>query len=299
MPEGHSIHRLAAAMTELFGHTTPSLSSPQGRFAEGASLLNGLQAGSAQAWGKHFLWPFGHDRQIGDPDGSWLHVHLGLYGSWSFDGDQTFVAEHTIGAPRLRIGEREITGHVSTSWTPPVPRDTVRLRVESDHGIADLTGPNQCRVLNGAEVNALVAKLGPDPLRNDDGDRDEFIRRAKKRRVPLGQLVMDQSVVAGPGNIYRADCLFRTGISPYRTGINVSEKRLGLLWDDLVTAMNDGVRDGFIHTRPAHVTTRGDEKDEHFAVYHRTGRPCHECRTPISQADMAGRKLYWCRSCQR
>lgn len=303
MPEGHTVHRLAGALTELFSGQRPAVTSPQGRFSQGAERLTGRMALPAHAWGKHFFMPFSHDPapvSLGDDGPDWLHVHLGLYGSWSFAGDRHFVAEDTIGAPRRRIGERESLGGVSDEWEPPEPRDTVRVRLAHEHGIADLTGPNQCQVLTGSDVRSIVSRLGPDPIRNDPGDRERFTSLVRRRRVPVGQLVLDQAVAAGPGNIYRADCLWRVGIHPLRPGNRVSEARLGLLWDDLVVAMREGVRDGFIQTNPLEFSPSdpADENDRRFAVYHRTGRPCWRCGTPVADSMLAGRRLFWCPGCQ-
>lgn len=305
MPEGHTVHRLAGALTELFSGLRPSVTSPQGRFAQGAARLDGRVALPAHAWGKHFFMPFADEPmavELGDDGPDWLHVHLGLYGSWSFDGDESFIAEHTIGAPRRRIGEREIDDERPVAeWEPPEPRGTVRIRLAQEHGIADLTGPNQCQILDGSGVRTILSRLGPDPIRDDPGDRERFTRLARRRRVPIGQLVLDQSVAAGPGNIYRADCLWRVGIHPFRPGSRVSEARLGLLWNDLVLAMREGKRDGIILTNPSEYVPADplDEEDRRFAVYHRTGRPCWRCGTAIAEADMAGRRLFWCPGCQR
>ncbi|AZQ77789.1 Fpg/Nei family DNA glycosylase [Flaviflexus ciconiae] len=309
MPEGHTVHRLAGALTELFSGLRPKITSPQGRFAQGAAKLDGQVALPAEAWGKHFFMPFAPEPmtvELGEDGPDWLHVHLGLYGSWSFDGDTEFIAEDTIGAPRRKIGEQEKLAEgdderVMTDWEPPIPRDTVRIRLAQEHGIADLTGPNQCRVLDGSGVRTVLNRLGPDPLRNYPGDRERFISLVRKRRVPVGQLVLDQAVTAGPGNIYRADCLFRVGINPLRPGNRVSEARLGLLWDDLVSAMNEGKRDGIILTNPPEYVPEdpADEDDRRFAVYHRTGRACWRCGTKIVESDMAGRRLFWCPGCQR
>lgn len=287
-------------MTELFAGHTPTATSPQGRFAAGAARISGEQAGIAHAWGKHLFWPFTVPHaELGDDGPLWLHVHLGLYGSWTFDGDETFVATRSIGAPR-KVGEAETERDLATDWVPAPPKGAVRLRLATAHGNADLTGPAKCDLLTGAEVRTILDRLGPDPLRNEPGDRERFITSVRKRKVPVGQLVLDQKVVAGPGNIYRADCLFRTGINPMRLGVNVSATRLGHLWDDLVVAMGEGRATGIIDTNPREfVDPAADETDQRFAVYHRTGRPCHRCGTPISQADMAGRNLFWCPSCQR
>lgn len=305
MPEGHTIHRLAGALTEFFSGLRPTVTSPQGRFAQGAALLDGRVALPAHAWGKHFFMPF-HDEpgsvELGEDGPDWLHVHLGLYGSWSFDGDEHFIADETIGAPRRRIGEREIGADGTAGvWNPPPPRDTVRVRLEQDHGVADLTGPNQCRILDGGGVREVLRRLGPDPIRNDPGDREQFVALVRRRRTPVGQLVMDQAIAAGPGNIYRADCLWRVGINPFRPGSRVSEARLGALWDDLVGAMREGKRDGIILTNPPEFAPEDplDEVDRRFAVYQRSGRPCWRCGTAVAEADMAGRRLFWCPGCQR
>lgn len=318
MPEGHSIHRLAAAITELFSGSAVRASSPQGRFSAGAALVDGHVPLPAQAWGKHLFIPFVSAEQATDAEAdlggigelgsdipTWIQIHLGLYGSWTFSGDSIFAGSSSIGAPRRKIGEGDDTVSEADDavWEAPTPRETVRLRLETPHGVGDLTGPNQCRILNGGEVREILSRLGPDPLRNDDGDRTEFIRRARKRRSPIGGLVMDQSVIAGPGNIYRAECLFRVGIHPYRQGAKVSAQRLGLLWDDLVDTMNDGVRTGKIWTVPDELAPvepiDGDDEASRFAVYHRTGRPCLRCGSKINEALMQGRRLFWCPGCQR
>lgn len=99
MPEGHSVHRLARQFTDVFGGRRIRATSPQGRFAEGAALLDGQVLERARAHGKHFFADVS--------GGHVLHVHLGMYGAWTFGGDQDFAAASSIGAPR-RIGEREV-----------------------------------------------------------------------------------------------------------------------------------------------------------------------------------------------
>ena len=108
MPEGHTIHRLAAALSELYAGRRLAVSSPQGRFAAGAARLNGLVLLGARAHGKHLFLPFAPAADLPLDDGAvvWLRVHLGLYGAWTFDGDAEFTAPHAIGAPRRRVGER-------------------------------------------------------------------------------------------------------------------------------------------------------------------------------------------------
>ncbi|SEA58520.1 formamidopyrimidine-DNA glycosylase [Bowdeniella nasicola] len=285
MPEGHSIHRLAAAFDELLAGQRIDVSSPQGRFADGARVLNGRRYEGSEAYGKHLFQHF---------DDLVLHTHLGLYGSWTFDGDASFVAPHAIGAPRRRIGEsEELAGEITPTdvWAPPEPRGQVRVRLATNHGIADLTGPNQCRVLSAPETLAVTSRLGPDPLRAD-ADPERFITRARQLRRPIGELVMDQAVISGPGNIYRAEALFIAGIHPWRPGNRVSIARLRTLWDVLAEHMKNGVETGSIVT-----TSEGEQ--ERFYVYQRAGLPCLVCTTPIVLEEMAARKLYRCPRCQR
>src|SRR5699024_6582890 len=89
---------------ELFGGSRLAASSPQGRFAAGAEIIDGSVLRRAEAYGKQLFLGFGG--VDGEPD-KWLRVHLGLYGAWTFAGTASFTGPHAIGAPRRRIGERE------------------------------------------------------------------------------------------------------------------------------------------------------------------------------------------------
>ncbi|MEE2522956.1 DNA-formamidopyrimidine glycosylase family protein [Pseudarthrobacter sp. J75] len=298
MPEGHSIHRLARQFSDVFVGEKLVVSSPQGKFAPGAAVLDGHVLESAAAHGKHLFLTFRH--------GMVLHVHLGLYGAWSFGGDSTFTGASSIGAPR-RVGERETfdAGADAGYDGPPAPVGAVRVRLVSGHGWADLRGATTCAALTGSEVQAVLDRLGPDPLHNLPGDRAEFVARLRRRRTAVGQLLMDQSVLAGVGNIYRAEALFRQRVDPWMPGAGVPADTAAALWDDTVLLMNDGVRHGRIITTPAEFWDIGGNDDgllpgdgtAHF-VYKRHGQPCRVCGSSIGIAEMAARKLYWCPGCQ-
>ena len=338
MPEGHTIHRLAAALNELYGGQNLHVSSPQGRFADGASRLDGQVLLGGQAHGKHLFLPFGPrpDMLLDDTSVTWLRIHLGLYGSWPFDGDREFTAPHAIGAPRRRVGERgehalkggggsalaglkggsvgvdpgedtERTGADSRGcpapdeWEPPEPRGAVRLRLLGRHGVADLTGPAACELLDAEGVAAVRRRLGPDPLR-PDADMEVFVAKARSRRKSIGELLMDQAVISGAGNIYRAETLFRVGVSPFRAGNRISEERLRAIWEDLRPLMEYGVATGFITTVDLDDVPDplppDDPEAGRWYVYHRAGRPCLRCGTPVAEREMAARRLFWCPSCQ-
>ena len=341
MPEGHTVHRLARALDALFGGQPLRVSSPQGRFADGAALLDGHVLVASEAWGKQLFCGFGPVGTAGPAAGGadaaddlrWLRVHLGLYGAWTFAGDGSADVVHAIGAPRKRVGERETVPAAPAGsgggaadpagedgWAPPAPRGAVRVRLRGAHAVADLTGPTACEVLTGAEKAAAEARLGPDPIRPDggrgslDAAREAFVARVRRSRVTVGQQLMDQAVVAGVGNIYRAEALFRAGLDPLRPGREVPATTLAAIWDDLVVLMRDGAdRGAIVTTRPedrvpgggGRVTRQNTDgapgavpADDAFYVYHRDGLPCRACGAPVLTKELAGRNLFWCGVCQ-
>ena len=263
MPEGHTLHRLAGEQQRLFAGRTLSVSSPQGRFSAGAEALDGHVLRSAEAFGKH-LFQFYRAAPT-------LHIHLGLYGKF------------TTG-----VGE------------PPPPRGALRLRLVADESWSDLRGPTACELMDPPSVQALLNRLGPDPLRKD-GDPAVAYRKLVRSRVSVAALLMDQSVLAGIGNVYRAEILFRHQVDPFRSGQSIDPARWQAMWDDLVVLMRSGVRTGRIETvRPEHrQRARGRlARSEAGYVYRRTELPCRICGTPIATAELVGRNLFWCPTCQ-
>ncbi|GAA4679357.1 Fpg/Nei family DNA glycosylase [Streptomyces chumphonensis] len=272
MPEGHTIHRLAADYRERFGGRDVRASSPQGTFADAAGRLDGLPLLTAEAVGKHLFLGFG-------PGTGWVHVHLGLFGKVFF------------GTPDDPAG------------TSPPP--TVRLRLAHGDAYADLRGPTRCALVTDADKDAVTARLGPDPLR-PGADPDRAWARIARSRTPIAVLLLDQKIVSGVGNVYRAEVLFRHGVHPYLPGRELTRARWRALWDDLVALMPDGVRHNRIDTvRPEHAPEamgrppRVDDHGGEVYVYRRAAQPCHVCATPVRTAELAGRNLFWCPGCQK
>lgn len=321
MPEGHSVRRLARQFGDVFGGRRLSVSSPQGRFSAGAALLDGHRMTAADAHGKHLFLHF--DNALV------LHVHLGLYGAWSFGGDSTFTGSSSIGAPR-RIGEQETFAAAADDDAdgggdagyagPPAPVGAVRVRLAASNGWADLRGATTCETITAAEADAVLARLGPDPLRNLRGDAGRFAANLQGRKAPLAALLMDQKIIAGVGNVYRAEVLFRRRLDPWLPGSDVPEPAARRLWRDVVSVMNDGVSDGRIITTPPkywsdHGKAAGragaaraaalpksetyPARDNAHFVYKRDGLPCRVCGTTVLMSELVGRKLYWCPSCQQ
>jgi endonuclease-8 len=180
------------------------------------------------------------------------------------------------------------------------PVGQIRMRIVGAEYGTDLRGPTACDLIDEAQASAILDRLGPDPLRSDADPELAWARIAKSRRA-IGSLLMDQSVLAGVGNIYRAELLFRHGIDPYRPGRDVCEMEFNVAWTDLVELMKVGVRRGrIIVIRPEddHGASAYGPKRPRTYVYRRTGEPCRLCDTPIRSAEMEGRNLFWCPGCQ-
>ena len=305
MPEGHSVHRLARQLADLFEGQQLRVSSPHGRFSAGAALLDGRVLTRSRAHGKHLYLDFAAPD---DPsDVLVLRSHLGIYGAWSFAGDETFAAASSIGAPR-RLGEREsgsaaapVAHDDAGRVVPEAPVGAVRVRLAGEHGWADLRGPALCVAETPEEAAAAEAKLGPDPL-DPQADPEPFVAAAGRSRRPIGVLLMEQHVVAGIGNIFRAESLFRRGVDPMTPGTSLTREDLLGLWEENVALMAVGVRVGRIITtdpvdRPGVPDTEAWPEHANY-VYHRHGKPCLRCGATVLKKDLNGRGLYWCPSCQ-
>jgi endonuclease-8 len=268
LPEGHTLHRLARDLDASFAGRPVGSSSPQGRFAAEAARLDGRVLEGAEAFGKHLFVAFADVPEQ-------VHVHLGLYGS--------FVIRPGVGHP--------VVGQV-------------RWRLEALES-ADLRGPNTCELLTPPEIDRVLGRLGPDPLRAD-ADPGLAWHRIHRSQVPIAALLMDQSVVAGVGNVYRAEVLFRHKVAPMTAGRRLPRVRWDAMWHDLRELMQVGVERGRIDTvRPEHEPEamgrepRADDHGGEVYVYRRDGLPCLVCGTDIRRRVVAGRNLFWCPSCQQ
>ena len=145
---------------------------------------------------------------------------------------------------------------------------------------------------------------GPDPLR-EDADPGTAWARIRRSRAPIGGLLMDQSVLSGVGNVYRAEVLFRHRMDPYRPGNTLRVGQWRAMWDDLVVLMDEGVETGTIDTvRPEHTPEamgrppRADDHGGEVYVYRRAGQACLVCGSPVRTEILVGRNLFWCAHCQ-
>lgn len=262
MPEGHTVQRTANEFNEHFQGKKIKVDSPQGRFASEAKLINNRVLVQARAIGKQLFLDF--------DNGLTCRIHLGIYGKWRFTSQK----------------DRELPGQV-------------RARFFTKEFLADLRGPTVCEVIDSESVKQVEQRLGPDPTNPDPRKKEQarFVERVSNSKSPIGLLLMNQDVVSGIGNVYRAELLFRAGISPHIPGNELEETAIKALWVDAVKLMKVGVATGFMITRDE-LAKKNPVKAERNYVYKREGEKCLRCGALVAIELMNSRKLYWCPGCQ-
>jgi DNA-formamidopyrimidine glycosylase len=267
MPEGHTIHRHARTQRDALGGQVIATASPQGRFAAGAKRINGRTLDSVDAHGKHLFYHW--------EGGETLHVHLGLFG-------------------KFRVYRAD----------PAPPSVNTRLAMHGDEATVYLAGPTVCELIDPVEEEAIRSRLGPDPLQ--DGSRRTklhlFMTNLSRRRIPIGAALLDQRVIAGIGNVYRAEALFRTGIDPHVPANDLSDAAAAALWSESAALLKQGEKAGRIITvalADVGARRRSDlSREQRLYVYKRHGEPCRRCATPVAMTEMANRTIWWCPTCQ-
>lgn len=216
-----------------------------------------------RAHGKHLFLDFGTNT---------VHIHLGLYGRFRWSKEQSTP----VGQVRMRA--------VSPQWT------------------TDLSGPTTCEILDEEGVRKVQTRLGPDPLHPESNwrEQEDFF---KKSAWPLGKTLMEQSKIAGIGNVYRAEILFMEGLSPWLPTRAVTEQQWDRIWNLSRTLLSEGTRTGRIVTTaknlpPAATLPPGTACATRSYVYKRSGEPCLACGQEIRSELFHSRTLYWCPTCQ-
>ena len=258
MPEGHLVHRHAGELRRAFAGRVLEASSPQGRFAEGAAEIARTTLLETEAYGKNLFLGFEGDRVV--------HVHLGRQGIWLWPD------------------------------TAEAARPSVRLRLSAGGQTADLIAPLVCELGDRSTRDDIVARLGPDPLR-DDADVERVRTAIDSSAQPIGALLLDQSVVSGIGNVLRAEILNLVGVHPSTEGRAIEPSVFGTLWETTVRVMRRAVGEGRIITRrPPGVPVETLDEVEGRFVYGR--ERCGRCDTELEHLEIAGRAINACPRCQ-
>ncbi len=258
MPEGHTLHHLARELQELVGRRVRA-TSPQGRFTDGAATIDGRQVEAVDAFGKHLLCDVG---------GIHLHVHLGMRGAM-FRSDPDGTAR-----PGVRL----------------------RMRADGPPVAWDLVAPTRCELLTDEGRAGLLGRLGPDPLRGDDPG--PMVERLGASGRAVGQLLLDQEVVAGVGNVLRAEVLHLCRVHPARPGSMLAPDEVRCLWETLTGVMRRATDEGRIITVEAPDGVERATIDEAHGRFVYKQAQCRTCGEAVRAWDLAGRTAYACERCQ-
>lgn len=268
MPEGDTVHKLARALrSRLEGEPIAGL----WRCEHGdAPVLAGARVREVAALGKHLLVALAP--RNGGPDRV-LHVHLGMNGRWR----------------RVEPGARRAGGE--------------RLRIETEQdGFACLRAP-VVELLRRVELpgHPALARLGPDLLAGEL-ELDVVVERARRRdAATAADLLLDQTVACGLGNVYKSELLFLERIAPRAAPRTLADERLRALYrrgrELLLANLGGWPR---TTTRPLPADEPWPAGAPRLWVYERHGRPCLRCGSwlRVDRQGPLARPTYWCPRCQ-
>jgi formamidopyrimidine-DNA glycosylase len=173
----------------------------------------------------------------------------------------------------------------------PLPRSVRAVLSFGDGGRLALDDPRALSVLSLCAVPNEDDGLGPDAL-DTALTAGRLAASLSSRRIPIKVALLDQAIIAGVGNIYASEALWRSRIDPRIPANRLTTPRLGALLRAVRSTLNAALK--------RHARYYGSEEDAgRFAVYDREGEPCRRCRSPIMRITQAARSTYFCASCQR
>lgn len=258
MAEGDTIHRLAGRLQEsLAGRRIDSAHAPCPRSplhggANRLKRLEGLRVEQVSARGKHLLLEFG--------GGLWLRSHLRMNGAWHL----------------YRHGE---------PWRRPQRRAWLVLGADGVEAV-QFDGPELELGRGRPGSSPRLARLGPDVLA-PGFEAEEAVASLRRGgdRTELGEALLDQSLIAGIGNVYKSESLHRARLDPWRRLGDLSDEELSKAVEATTALMAAGLETG---QRPRN-------------VYRAAGRPCPRCGSAIRSRGQGddNRTTYWCPACQR
>lgn len=217
--------------------------------------------------------------------GETLLIHLGMSGRILISGDPLGQFHHDHPAPEKHD---HVVLHLDNGGR-------ITFNDPRRFGAMDLMATDQ------AETHKLLASLGPEPLGNAFNEA-YLIKVLKPRRTPIKSALLDQRIVAGLGNIYVCEVLYRAGISPLRKAVNIGEKRLASLVPLIRDVLSEAIEAGGSSLKDYRQTDGELGYFQHaFRVYDREGESCQtsDCTGKIVRTVQSGRSSFYCPTCQR
>jgi len=274
MPEGDTIHRAAATLQRAIGGqivTRFESVLPKLTRVDADAPLRGRTVDRVEARGKHLLIWFSGDLV--------LRTHMRMNGSWHI----------------YRPGER---------WQRPHRDMRIVIETAAMHAVAFTVPVAEFVTSHELANHDVVAELGPDPL-SDHFNAEEAIERMQAHGdVEIADVLLDQTVIAGIGNVYKSEVLFGARVNPFLKVSQLTRDQLGTIVDIATRFMRanvvDSTRAGIVTYSGMRRTTGRANPSEGLWVYGRAGRPCRRCGTLISRRKQGPfvRSTYWCPRCQ-
>lgn len=272
MPEGDTIFRSARALARaLAGKTVTHFHSELARLAvqaENAQLV-GQVLSDVSAQGKHLLMRFS--------SGVTLRTHMRMSGSWHI----------------YRSGER---------WKRP--RSDMRIVLSTADFEAVAFVVHEAELIAERALEQRLSPLGPDVLASDFDPQLTAARLLAAGARPMCDVLLDQRVLAGLGNVFKSELLFLARVHPARQASTLDRPTAELICaraGELLRAnVRDGAEGGIVTYHGMRRTTGRADPGDRMWVYGRSGRPCRECGTAIEQRRMGqhARSTYFCPRCQ-
>jgi len=155
----------------------------------------------------------------------------------------------------------------------------------------------ELRVVSDYTTLNFIKQLGPEIF---DMNLEEFKNMIKKKKKKIKVLLMDQSFIAGIGNIYSAETLFRAKIKPTRLASSLNDKEITSLFNSIKEVLQEAIKfRGSSVDSYRDIEGREGKMEERLKVYGRENKPCFVCKTPIKRIELGGRSTYFCPRCQR
>jgi len=261
--EGHSVVRWARSLRSLVGEPLITVELPK-RWGDRAAALPGQHLDAVGTHGKHLLLHLS--------GGSTLHCHAMMYGSWQF------------GPPGMPLRK---------------PEKNIRLRLTTANSEAVFFNGPVVELLTDEEFRAheKLNALGPDVLHEDFDRHEAWKRLGTTPSRAIGDALLDQTLVAGIGNIFKSEGLYLAGVNPMAPVGSVTQTQITRIWDVLIPIMESNSR----RAGPIVTLDKGLRRNgERHWVYRRTGRACYRCGTPIERIRQGQlkRTTYFCPNCQ-
>jgi formamidopyrimidine-DNA glycosylase len=229
-------------------------------------------------------------------------IHLKMTGQLIYIEPSAKTDTKLSGNTKLGATIRVGGGHPSADWVQNLPSKHTRVTINFTDGATLFFNDQRVfgwlKLLTTPQLHQEFAKLAPD-INDPTLDHQYFYDKIKNRKLKIKQLIMDNSIVAGVGNIYACDALNLARISPEKSAHLLSKADCQKLFNAMQTVIDLGIKlGGATISDFAHVDGFAGQYQTQTKVYNRLGQNCYNCNTPIEKKKVAGRGTYFCPSCQ-